>query len=119
MADKKEKKEKEVIVEDTQAVEEGKSLAWLSYFGLLLLIPLLVKPDNSFCKHHAKQGLVILLFYIGLVVLNIIPVIGQIIWVLGAITLFVLSIIGIVNSLQGKYWKAPLGIYDISQKFNF
>lgn len=114
-----EKKEKKVIVEDSQAVEEGKSLAWLSYFGLLLLIPLLVKPDNSFCKHHAKQGLVILLFWIGISIVAIIPILGQIIWVLGSITLFVLSIIGIVNSLQGKYWKAPLGIYEVSEKFNF
>ncbi len=113
------KEEKKVIVEDSQAIEEGKSIAWLSYFGLLLLIPLLVKPDNSFCKHHAKQGLVILLFYIGLAIINIIPFLGQVIWVLGAITLFVISIIGIVNSLQGKYWKAPLGIYEVSEKFNF
>jgi uncharacterized membrane protein len=113
------KEEKKVIVEDSEAIEEGKSIAWLSYFGLLLLIPLLVKPDNSFCKHHAKQGLVILLFYIGLAIINIIPILGQVIWVLGAITLFVISIIGIVNSLQGKYWKAPLGIYEVSEKFNF
>jgi uncharacterized membrane protein len=116
MADGKDKK---VIVEDREAVEEGKSLAWLSYFGLLLLIPLLVKPDNSFCKHHAKQGLVMLLFWIGLSIIAIIPILGYIIWVLGAITLFVLSIMGIINSVQGQYWKAPLGIYDLSQKFNF
>jgi uncharacterized membrane protein len=114
-----EKEEKKVIVEDAQAVEEGKSLAWLSYFGLLLLIPLLVKPDNSFCKHHAKQGLVMLLFWIGISIISIIPILGYIIWVLGAIVLLVLSIIGIVNSLQGKYWKAPLGIYDLSKKFTF
>jgi len=111
--------EKKIIVEDKQSAEEGKSLAWLSYFGLLLLIPLLVKADNSFCKHHAKQGLVMLLFWIGLSIIAVIPILGQIIWVLGAITLFVLSIIGIVNSVQEKYWKAPLGIYDLSQKFNF
>lgn len=110
---------KEVIVEDEQSVEEGKSLAWLSYLGLFLLIPLLVKPDNSFCKHHAKQGLVMLLFWIGIAIISIIPILGYIIWILGAITLFVLSIMGIVNSVQGKYWRAPLGIYDLSQKFNF
>ena len=111
--------DKKVVVEDSAAVEEGKSLAWLSYFGLLLLIPLLVKPDNSFCKHHAKQGLVMLLLWIGLSIIAIIPILGYIIWVLGAITLFVLSIMGIINSVQGQYWKAPLGIYDLSQKFNF
>jgi uncharacterized membrane protein len=111
---------KEVIVEDAAAVEDGKSLAWLSYFGLLLLIPLLVKPDNSFCKHHAKQGLVMLLLWIALAfIAAIIPILGYIIWILGALTLFVLAIIGIINSVQGEYWKAPLGIYELSLKFNF
>ena len=111
--------DKKIVVEDSQAIEEGKSLAWLSYFGLLLLIPLLVKPDNSFCKHHAKQGLVILLLWIGISIFAIIPVLGLIVWVVGGIGLFVISIMGIVNSINGKYWQAPLNIYELSQKFNF
>lgn len=104
---------------EEKTIEEGKSLAWLSYLGILFLIPLLVKPENSYCKHHAKQGLVILLFWIGLSIISVIPVLGQIIWIIGALVLFVIDVMGIINSLQGKYWEAPLGIYDLAQKFSF
>lgn len=108
----------EEIVEPQDDVEEGKSLAWLSYLGILLLIPLLVKPDNKFCKHHAKQGLVLLIFWIGLAILSFIPFINFIAWI-GYIIILVLAIIGLVQSLQGKYWEAPMGIYNLSQKFTF
>ncbi|MCK4322545.1 hypothetical protein KAX08_08535 [candidate division WOR-3 bacterium] len=116
MAEKGKKKE---FVNSDKAVEEGKSIAWLSYLGILLLIPLLVKPDNPFCKHHAKQGLVMLLLWIGLWIISNIPILGWFIGIIGWIILVILAIIGIVQSLLGSYWKAPLGIYQLSEKFNF
>ena len=42
-----------------EQIKEGKSLAWLSYFGILFLIPLLVYKDNPFSKYHARQGMVL------------------------------------------------------------
>ncbi len=95
-------------------IDDGKSIAWLSYLGLLFLIPLLVKPENSFCKHHAKQGLVITLLWIVVLILS--PFIN-ILDSLAFLAIIVISIIGIVQSLSGNYWKAPLGIYQLSQKF--
>jgi uncharacterized membrane protein len=114
MSDKDKKTKVQASKKD---IEDGKSLAWLSYLGLLLLIPLLVKPDNSFCKHHAKQGLVLLLVWIGFFIVSLIPFL-QIIAVLGYICVAVFAIVGIVQSLSGNYWKAPLKIYDMAQKFN-
>jgi uncharacterized membrane protein len=97
-------------------IDEGKSTAWLSYLSILFLIPLLVNPENSYCKHHAKQGLVITLLWIVISILShLIGVIAP----LAFLALAVISIIGIVQSLSGNYWKAPLGIYQLSQKFNF
>ena len=113
-------KKKEEIVDTEKALEEGKSVAWLSYLGILLLIPLLVKPENTFCKHHAKQGLVILLLWIGFwIIFHIIPFLGPVLAVIGWIILVIFAIIGIVQSLTGNYWKAPLGIYQLSEKFKF
>jgi uncharacterized membrane protein len=114
MSDKDKKSKLQASKKD---IEDGKSLAWLSYLGLLLLIPLLVKPDNSFCKHHAKQGLVLLLIWIGVFIVGIIPFL-HVIAILGYIGLVVFAIVGIVQSLSGNYWKAPLGIYELAQKFN-
>ncbi len=97
-------------------IDDGKSIAWLSYLGILLLIPLLVQPENSFCKHHAKQGLAMIVVWIGLVILSFIPIIN-IFAIMGYIAMVVFSIIGIVQSINGQYWKAPLGIYELAQKF--
>lgn len=96
-------------------IDEGKSLAWLSYLGLLLLIPLLVKPENTFCKHHSKQGIVILGLWIAVSILS--PFI-RVLDSLAFLAIAVISIIGIVQALSGNYWKAPLGIYLLSQKIN-
>jgi uncharacterized membrane protein len=43
---------------------------------------------------------------------NVIPVLGQIVWMLGSIVLIVLMILGMVNALQGKMWELPvLGVF--------
>ena len=95
-------------------IDDGKSIAWLSYLGLLLLIPLLVKPENTFCKHHAKQGIVLLGLWI---VISILSPFIRVLDSLAFLAIAVISIIGIVQSLSGNYWKAPLGIYQLSEKF--
>jgi uncharacterized membrane protein len=94
-------------------IDDGISIAWLSYVGILFLIPLLTKPENTFCKHHAKQGIILLALWIAIFILS--PfIIG--IDSLAFLALAVISIIGIIQSLSGNYWKAPLGIYQLSQK---
>lgn len=100
-------------------VEEGKALAWLSYIGILFLVPLLAKKDNAFCMHHAKQGLVYFIIEFCLAILLVIPFLGWIIYLLGMLFMLVMIIIGIVQTLQGSYWEAPLGIHTLSKKFNF
>jgi len=118
MADEKKEEVKKPVTDD-KVVEEGKSLAWLSYIGILFLVPLLAKKDNTFCMHHAKQGLVYFIIEVIIGILNVIPFIGQIIWILGSLFMLVMSIIGIIQSVQGKYWEAPVGIYGLSKKFKF
>jgi uncharacterized membrane protein len=99
-------------------VEEGKSLAWLSYIWLLFLVPLLAKKDNKFCKFHAKQGLVLFIAEIIVSIINVIPILGQIIWLLCALFFLIIAIMGIVQSLGGKYWKMPI-LGGLAEKFNF
>ena len=106
-------------VSDDAVVEEGKALAWLSYIGILFLVPLLAKKDNAFCMHHAKQGLVYFIIEFCLAILLVIPFLGWIIYLLGMLFMLVMIIIAIVQTLQGNYWEAPLGIHALSKKFNF
>ena len=104
-------------------VEDNKILAAISYLGILVLIPLLMKKESKFVKEHAKQGLV--LFIAGIVLWIVeaifvrIPVLGLIIsiliWIIW-VAIAIVSIIGLVYALQGKFWKIPL-VYDWAQSF--
>ena len=118
--DEKEKVDaRKSVSSNDKVVEEGKALAWLSYLGILFLIPLLAKKDNGFCLYHAKQGLVFFIIEVVLGFLGIIPFVGWVIFVLGSLFMLVLSIIGIIQTLQGNYWEAPLRINELAKKFNF
>jgi uncharacterized membrane protein len=123
---------------EQQIIEEGKIFALLAYLGILCLIPLLAKKDNKFAYFHAKQGLVLFIatiivffvlgiggFIIGMVASMIHGALGAIVgmlfgllWLVFALGLFAVAIIGIIQSLNGKYWEMPiLGKY--AAKINF
>ena len=106
---------KTVIKARKKDIDDGKTLAWLSYLGILLLIPFLLNPENSFCKHHVKQGIVILALWI---VVGILSPFITILDSLAFLALAVIAVMGIIHSLSGNYWKAPLGLYQLSQKIN-
>ena len=92
----------------------------LAYIGILCLIPLLAAKDSEFAQFHAKQGLNLFLLEVGVAVLSwvlgFMSIVGGLAF-LGLMTMaiwlvqigfIVLSIIGIVNALNGK--KEPLPI---------
>jgi len=97
---------------DQKMIDEGKGLAWLSYLGILLLIPLLVNKDNEYSRFHVKQGIILLICWIGWqivsIILHIIPVIGTIVWAGGLLFLFILMVMGIINALNGKTEPLPV-----------
>ncbi|MDD3726372.1 MAG: hypothetical protein PHI44_04185 [Candidatus Ratteibacteria bacterium] len=97
---------------DQKVIDEGKGLAWLSYLGVLLVVPLLVNKDNEYSKFHVKQGIVLLICSIGWqivsMIFNMIPVIGTIIYAVGILFLFILMVIGIINALSGKTEPLPV-----------
>ncbi len=90
-------------------IEKNKTVAVLSYIWILFLIPLLGKKHSKFCQFHAKQGLILFI----LSFLSWFPLIG---WLLG-LAIIVVSIIGILKTLEGTWWKIPY-IYELSKKIN-
>lgn len=98
---------------DNKDIQENKAVAFLSYIGILCLVPLLAKKDSKFCQFHGKQGLVLLIMeIIGMVT---IPVLG--LGFLVNLAAFILSIIGIINVSNGSMKKVPV-IGDFADKFN-
>ncbi len=104
-----------------EEVEKGKGMAWLSYIGILWLVPMLSMKENAFAKWHVKQGIVLTIAWVAVsIVGSIIPFVGWfVILPVGSILLLVFCIIGIVRSLQGKMWKCPLGVAPLAAKFKF
>ena len=100
---------------DLTGVESHNLLAALSYLGVLVVIPLwLVESPNNFVRFHARQGLLV---FIG-VVLSIIAgrwvaIVGNMAWLLFAL----LSVIGFIQALLGKWWKIPV-LGDIAEKIS-
>lgn len=100
-------------------IEENKLIAFIGYFWLLCLVPLLAKKDSPYAQFHGKQGLAlaiaVTIWWVASWILGLIPVLGWIIIVLGNIVLFVLWLIGIINALSGKTNKLPI-IGDLAEK---
>ena len=89
-------------------VEDNKLISILCYFGILLLIPLLVKPDSQFVKYHSNQGLVLFLLSLISGVASKIPVLGGLIGAVCGIFVFVCFILGIVNVCRGEMKELPI-----------
>jgi uncharacterized membrane protein len=93
-------------------IAENKGICVLCYLGLLLLIPLLTKPNSVYVKYHSNQGLVLMLFSIAFsivsAILAFIPWIGVLIMLAGYIFILVCVIMGIINAVNGNMKPLPL-----------
>ena len=92
----------------------------LAYIGFLVLIPFFVSKNDPTVKFHVKQGLVLLVIEV------VVWIIGMMFWSyfinspmqLLNIVVLVLSILGIVNVVQGKEKMLPL-VGQFSKYFTF
>ena len=103
------------MAEEEKEIEEGRVFAVLGYLSILCLVPLLLKKDNKFALFHGKQGLVLFIFEIAGGIISLVPFLGWIIGILALIIFPILSVIGIIRSLMGQYWKMPV-LGDLAEK---
>ena len=94
--------------QQTSDAEENKLITILCYFGILFLIPYLVKQDSQFVKFHSNQGLVLFLFSLISGIASKLPFIGWIIGLACGIFVLVCFILGIVNVCNGDMKKLPI-----------
>ena len=95
-------------MEEAQEVKEGKFFAAISYISFLCVVSLILKKDNKFVIHHAKQGLLLFVFEAVAFILSMIPLLGLLIRIFGLLLFLLLSLWGIINSLNGNYSRIPL-----------
>ncbi|MFZ2775178.1 MAG: DUF4870 domain-containing protein [Candidatus Moraniibacteriota bacterium] len=116
MEEQKKEEVKEAVVvnkPDEKDVKDNRAITYLSYLGILCLVPLLVKKDSKFALFHAKQGLVMMIGWF----------LGSFLYIffgLGALVhlaLLVFSIMGLISVNNGEMKKLPI-IGDLAEKFN-
>jgi uncharacterized membrane protein len=97
-------------------VEDGKVLAAIGYLGILFFIPLVVKPENRFCRDHGKQAMVLFIASVLLSTFScfiLTPYGGSVL----ALLIFIVEIVALVKTLQGEFWKIP-GAWDLASRIN-
>lgn len=96
-----EKKEKQT--------SDANIISAIGYIWLLFLVPLLLKKDSAYCQFHAKQGMVLFIFSLLVMILGGVPVIGWlIIMPIGWLIIIIFTLVGFVSALQGKQWVMPV-----------
>jgi uncharacterized membrane protein len=91
-------------------IESNKLMAALSYIWALSLVMLLLKKDSPFVQFHARQGFV--LFVISVIIM-LLPFLW---WLQIAVIAF--DIMGIWKAYQGETWKAPF-ISQLADRVKF
>lgn len=87
--------------------QKNTGLAIVAY--ILFLIPLLTDAkDDKFVMYHTKQGLVLFLTWLVVMVITSVPFLGWILWLPLNIGMIILLILGISNASAGKEKELPL-----------
>jgi len=92
----------------TSAQKQNNSLmAAIAYVGPLVILSYLIAKDEPFVKFHIKQGLVLFVIEVAIWVLSMILwFLFPLYWLID-LAILVLSIIGIINAVQGKEKALP------------
>lgn len=105
---------------DVQDINENKIMAILAYLGILVLAPLLSRPNSKFARFHANQGLLICLLAVSYGFLQMllsilfysiswsIGIMMSTVMACGSIVFIVLVIIGIINVVNGEMKELPI-----------
>lgn len=78
--------------------KENQLWSFLCYFGILFLVPYLLRPNSDFVKFHSNQGLVLLIA--GAVISFIsdfVPLVGWLVGLLGGFFVFACFLKGLIN----------------------
>jgi len=96
-------------MEDQQKISLWSRL-WVvsAYVWVFAFVPYFLKRRNEFVQFHAKQGVVLFVAELILILLSAIPIVGQLVGLVGFIFCFYFSVRGIFSGLAGKKWVFPL-----------
>lgn len=113
---------------DAKDIADNKLMAILAYFGILWLIPYFARKESKYVQYHCKQAFTLFLVGIAYTVLSMVlraiiktphyyygvyygsytpGWVSTILWLI-SIPIFILSIIGIINVVNGRAKELPI-----------
>jgi fumarate reductase subunit D len=99
--------------QDLLGIDDNKVFAAMSYLGVLVFVPLIMKKNDPFVYFHVKQGLVLLASFVLAGIAGIwISTVGTLLFLL----LLLANVIALIQALQGRRWQIPL-IGTLASKF--
>ena len=101
--EEKPSKKKEEEIQEVTTLHE-RTIAALSYFGFLAIIPFYLKKDSKFCRFHGKQGLTIAIIFFLAQFIAVLDLIMDLTLILQAIIALWMGFV----ALSGRWKKMPL-----------
>ena len=86
----------------------SRTLAVMSYLGVLSLVPLVMNRNDSYVQFHARQGVVLWMWEVLAIYTLLVPAVGQFFFRISSIACLLLSVAGVLSVLLGRAWKFPV-----------
>lgn len=94
----------------TETIQEGKTNAIIAYITLIGWIIAFVQNNekkNAFAAYHVRQSLGIFCTGLAIGFVNIIPILGQLVFIVGSIGLLIFWILGLMAAANGQAKPVP------------
>ena len=100
---------------DPEDIKRTKILAALCYVSVLfVIVGLLLEPNSKFIRYHINQSFCLYVFALLCGLVAIVPFLGWIASAVGAIAVFVFTVMGVIRAYKGTARDLPLvGKYTI------
>ena len=82
-----------------------RTIAALSYFSFLAIIPFYLKKDSEFCRFHGKQGMLLAIFFVLAQLFAVIDFIDDLFKLIQVFFMFYMGF----AALSGRWKKMPIG----------
>lgn len=83
-------------------------VAYLTVIGLVVALVLNNEKKDLFAKYHIRQSLGLVLTSIALSLINVIPLLGWIVSIIGAFVLLYMWVMGLLNAINGRERPVPI-----------
>ena len=83
-------------------------VAYLTIIGLVVALVLNNEKRDLFAKYHIRQSLGLVLTSLALSLINVIPILGWIVSMIGAFVLLYMWVMGLLNAINGREKPVPI-----------